>query len=162
MKVDAYMMDELVRKIPHQKPFRFIDKITYVDDSRIEGHYQLCPGHSFYQGHFPDCPITPGVILIEVMAQIGLVAFGLYLLTKTGTTEDVLTASIPVLASADVKFCKKVLPGDRVFVKAEKQTFRHGKLVCRVMLLNNRGCTMAEGSITGFIAGKADGVSAHS
>lgn len=148
------MLNELVQRIPHQEPFRFIDKITHVDDSRIEGSYHFHPDHPFYQGHFPGCAVTPGVILIEVMAQIGLVAFGIYLLTKSGAADDVLASCIPVLASADVRFCKKVLPGDQVFVKAEKQTFRHGKLVCQVTLLNTEGCVMAEGLITGFIAGK--------
>lgn len=154
MKWNEYMMDELVRQIPHREPFRFIDKITYVDDNRIEGHYYFHPDQPFYQGHFPGWPVTPGVILIEVMAQIGLVAFGLYLLTKTGVAQDMLASCIPVLASTDIKFCRKVLPGDRVVVKAEKQTFRHGKLVCGVTLLNTGGSTMAEGSITGFVAGK--------
>lgn len=154
MKSDEYLMEELIRKVPHQEPFKFIDKIRYVDESRIEGDYYFRPDHSFYLGHFPGCPITPGVILIEAMAQIGLVAFGLYLLTKTGATDDALASCIPVMASADIKFLRKVLPGDTVSVKAEKRTFRHGKLVCEVKLLNDRGYTMAEGLITGFITGK--------
>lgn len=154
MKSDEYMRNELVRRVPHREPFRFIDKISHVDESRIEGHYYFRPDHSFYQGHFSGCPITPGVILIEAMAQIGLVAFGLYLLTKSDAADNILASCIPVMASADIKFFKKVLPGDTVCVKAEKQTFRHNKLVCGVKLLNDQGCTMAEGSITGFIAGR--------
>ena len=154
MNQDAHMMDKLTRQIPHQEPFRFIDKITYVDDERIEGQYCFHPHQPFYGGHFPGCPVTPGVLLIEVMAQIGLVAFGLYLLTKTAKADDVLASYIPVLASADIKFIKKVLPGDTVFVKAKKQTFRHGKLICAVALLDHQGAITAEGSLTGFMAGK--------
>ena len=147
-------MDDIVRMIPQREPFRFIDKITFVDDNLIHGYYHFHHNHDFYKGHFPGQPITPGVILIEVMAQIGLVAFGLYLLTKTKTLDDVMSGSIPVMSSADVKFYKKVLPGEYVYVKAEKILFRHGKLVCQVKLLNNSGCIAAEGPISGFIANR--------
>jgi 3-hydroxyacyl-[acyl-carrier-protein] dehydratase len=154
MILDKYTTDDILQLVPHKEPFRFIDKITYVDDSRIEGHYYFHQNHEFYKGHFPGYPITPGVILIEVMAQIGLVAFGLYLLTKTKSMDEVVSGSIPVLASVDVKFSKKVLPGEYVFVKAEKTVFRHGKLICQVMLLDNCNCVLAKGSISGFIANK--------
>ena len=145
-------MDDIVQLIPHKEPFRFIDKITYVDDNRIEGYYYFHHNHDFYKGHFPGHPVTPGVILIECMAQIGLVAFGAYLLTQTKTLDNIMPGSIPVMSSADIRFCKKVLPGDYVFVKAEKTIFRHGKLVCKVKLLNSCDCIVAEGTISGFIA----------
>ena len=154
MIAEVYNMDEILAMIPHQEPFRFIDKITHIDDDCVEGNYLLDPGHAFYQGHFPGHPITPGVILIEVMAQIGLVAFGLYQLSKTTSLNDTAGTSIPVLTSVDVKFSRKVLPGERVFVRAEKTIFRHGRLVCKVKLQNGEGRTAAEGSISGFIADK--------
>lgn len=153
MNVNNYTVDEIIKLIPHKEPFRFIDKITYIDSGRIEGCYFFHRNHEFYQGHFPDYPLTPGVILIEVMAQIGLVAFGLYLLTKIRQL-DMINTSIPVLSSVDVKFCRKVLPGEYVFVKAEKTLFRHGKLVCSVKLYNNNDGIIAEGSISGFISNK--------
>lgn len=149
-----YTLDDIAKLIPHKEPFRFIDKITYLDENRIEGYYYFHDNHDFYKGHFPGHPITPGVILIEVMAQIGLVAFGLYLLTKTKSLDEVVSTSVPVLAAVDVKFCKKVLPGEYVFVKAEKTVFRHGKLICQVKLLNNCDCIVAQGSISGFIASR--------
>ena len=146
-------MDEITRLVPHQEPFRFIDRITYLDDNRIEGQYFFHNNHTFYQGHFPSHPITPGVILIEVMAQIGLVAFGLYLLAKNESVEEAVSTSIPVLTSVDVKFSRKVLPGEQVFVQAEKTMFRHGRLICKVRLLNCDDRIMAQGSISGYIAG---------
>ena len=154
MIAEAYTMDEIAALIPHREPFRFIDKITHIDDDCVEGNYFLDPGHAFYQGHFPGHPVTPGVILIEAMAQIGLVAFGIYQLAKTGSAEDTVGGCVPVLTSVDVKFSKKVLPGEQVFVRAEKTIFRHGRLVCKVKLQNSQGCTAAEGSISGFIANK--------
>lgn len=154
MTAEAYTMEEIVALIPHREPFRFIDKITHIDDDCVEGNYCLHAGHAFYQGHFPGHPLTPGVILIEVMAQIGLVAFGLYLLNKMESIDNTVGSSLPVLTSVDVKFSKKVLPGEQVFVRAEKTIFRHGRLVCKVRLQNGEGRTAAEGSISGFIASR--------
>lgn len=151
----VYTIDDIIKMIPHQEPFRFVDKITYVDDHRIEGYYYFHHNHDFYKGHFPGQPVTPGVILIEVMAQIGLVAFALYLLTKTSTIEEVVSGNIPVMSAANIKFCKKVLPGEYVFVKAEKTMFRHGKIECEVKLLNSDDCIMAKGTISGFIASRS-------
>ncbi len=154
MRSDRYTIDDIIQLVPHQEPFRFIDRITYIDEDRIEGQYFFRHDHGFYQGHFPDCPLTPGVILIEVMAQIGLVAFGLYLLIQNEDANKIIDHCVPVLTAVDVRFSKKVLPGEHVFVKAEKTVFRHGKLMCKVKLLNSDDCVMAQGSITGFIAGK--------
>ena len=147
-----YTIDDIVQIIPYKEPFKFVDKITSIDENHIEGYYYFHHNHDFYKGHFPGFPITPGVILIETMAQIGLVTFGLYLLTKTRSAEEVMLTCIPVLSSADVKFFKKVLPGEYVFVKAHKTLFRHGKLVCQVKLLNGDNAVVAEGTISGFIA----------
>ncbi|MBE7173540.1 MAG: beta-hydroxyacyl-ACP dehydratase [Williamsia sp.] len=154
MTTEAHTLDEIVEMIPHREPFRFIDKITYIDDDSVEGNYFLHAGHAFYEGHFPGHPLTPGVILIEVMAQIGLVAFGLYLLNKTEPLHQLIGTGLPVLTSVDIKFSKKVLPGEQVFVRAEKTLFRHGRLICKVKLKNSQGGTAAEGSISGFIAAK--------
>jgi len=71
---------ELLARIPQQPPFRFIDEIVSVDAERIEARYRWRPEAEFYKGHFPGNPVTPGVLLIESMAQAGLVALGLYLL----------------------------------------------------------------------------------
>lgn len=148
----APVLESLIQLMPYTAPFLFVDRITYVDEERIEGDYYLHPGHDFYKGHFPGQPVTPGVILIEVMAQIGLVALGLHLLAQTGTPDPLGGTHLPVMASADVKFYKKVLPGERVFVQSEKILFRHGKLVCRVRLLDSNDCLMAAGDISGFLA----------
>lgn len=143
-------IEELLHLIPQQEPFRFVDEITYIDDSRIEGHYCLHENNSFYPGHFPGYPITPGVILIEVMAQIGLVAFGLYLTMKEQSANHLQDNSIPVLAAAKVSFRKLVFAGEVVFVESQKILFRHGKLVCKVKLFNKQKELVSEGLITGF------------
>jgi 3-hydroxyacyl-[acyl-carrier-protein] dehydratase len=63
-------IDDIMQMVPYKDPFKFIDAITYADGNRIEGIYFFDPNNAFYPGHFPGFPMTPGVILIEVMAQI--------------------------------------------------------------------------------------------
>ena len=57
-----------------------MDKLTKVSENGAEGFYIFKEDEYFYQGHFKDNPVTPGVILTEVMAQIGVVCLGIYLL----------------------------------------------------------------------------------
>src|SRR5512137_2288214 len=73
---------QILLNIPQQHPFRFIDEILELDEEHIVGAYRFREDEYFYPGHFPGQPITPGVILIETMAQTGVVAFGLYLHMK--------------------------------------------------------------------------------
>lgn len=148
-------LQEILEQLPQQAPFRFIDAITYADDDTIEGHYYLDHRHGFYQGHFPGYPITPGVILIEIMAQIGLVAFGLYLLAKPDADAQLKTR-IPALAAAQVNFRKQVFPGQTLHVVSRKEVFRHGKLVCDVQLLDEQKCLIAQGRITGFLSKRVE------
>ena len=82
MAVDLDTMVRILNNVPQQYPFRFIDEILELDDEHIVGAYRFREDEYFYQGHFPGQPITPGVILIETMAQTGVVAFGLYLNMK--------------------------------------------------------------------------------
>ena len=82
MAADRETMVRILNSVPQQYPFRFIDEILELDDEHIVGSYRFREDEYFYQGHFPDQPITPGVILIETMAQMGVVAFGLYLYTR--------------------------------------------------------------------------------
>jgi 3-hydroxyacyl-[acyl-carrier-protein] dehydratase len=144
-------MDDIMQMIPYKKPFKFIDAITYVDESRIEGVYLFDPNNAFYRGHFPEFPMTPGVILIEVMAQIGLVAFGIYLLNNGQQPYDI-GKKLLILAAADVNFRKRVLPGEITYVVSEKVAFKHKMLVCKVKLLNSSKALVAQGTISGFIA----------
>ena len=72
-------LKEIIEALPYRPPFLFVDALEEVTENGSKGYYQLKKDEYFYQGHFPDNPITPGVILIEIMAQIGLVCYGIYL-----------------------------------------------------------------------------------
>src|SRR5690349_6432296 len=80
--IEPISQSELLDYIPQKVPFRFVDEILEVQETRIVGRYQFLPTEFFYIGHFPGNPITPGVILLESMAQVGAVALGIYLLSK--------------------------------------------------------------------------------
>ena len=74
--------EELLARVPQAEPFRFIDQILEVDAERISASVRFREDADFYRGHFPGNPITPGVILVEAMAQAGVAE---YLMTMAQT-----------------------------------------------------------------------------
>ena len=83
--------DEMLAAVPHGAPFRFIAEILELDDDHIVAAYRFPEDADFYRGHFPQNPITPGVLLVEAMAQAGVVALGIYLLAKESSLEQART-----------------------------------------------------------------------
>ena len=79
---------ELLELLPQREPFRFVDEILEVDDEHIVARYRWREDADFYRGHFPGNPVTPGVLLVESMAQAGVVALGLYVLAKESGLEE--------------------------------------------------------------------------
>ena len=70
---------EILNLLPYSPPFLFADELCEISDDGVKGTYTYKPDEFFYQGHFTNFPITPGVILTETMAQIGAVCLGIYL-----------------------------------------------------------------------------------
>ena len=140
--------DEIIQLLPYQKPFLFVDGIDTISESGVTGHYRFKEDESFYEGHFKDNPITPGVILTECMAQIGLVCLGIYLL------KDELSQSKKpqiALTSHQMDFYLPVLPNEKVTVISEKEVFRFNKLRCKVQLFNEKGELVCRGLISGML-----------
>jgi 3-hydroxyacyl-[acyl-carrier-protein] dehydratase len=137
---------EIIEKLPYGPSFLFVDEILEIDENSISGAYTFRSDAIFYGDHFPENPITPGVILIETMAQIGLVCFGIYLVREK-------MEEMPAFAftSSNVEFFKIVLPGDMVFVRSEKIFFRLGKLKCKVEMKNSAGELIASGEMSGML-----------
>lgn len=94
--------------LPHRYPFLMVDKVVKMTDKEVIGVKNITVNEPFFQGHFPGEPIMPGVLLIEAMAQTG------GLLVLSGYSEKCSTYFIRV---DNVKFRKKVVPGDTLLFK---------------------------------------------
>ena len=141
--------DELLARIPQREPFRFIDEIVAVDDHHIEAGYRWREDADFYRGQVPGNPITPGVLLVESMAQAGVVSLGIYLLAKESSVEEA-EKLIAVFTDANVEFSGLVKPGDRVRITGEKVFFRRRKLRSRVEMRLEDGTVVSSGEISGM------------
>ena len=137
---------EIISKLPYSKPFLFVDELLHIDENGVEGTYTFDENLDFYKGHFKDNPITPGVILIEVMAQIGLVCLGIYLLNEEFNKNTSIA-----LTSSKIEFLKPVFPNEKVTVISEKIYFRFGKLKCKVVMKNEKNEIVCSGTIAGMI-----------
>ena len=138
--------DKIISKLPYSKPFLFVDELLLLDENGVEGCYTFDENLDFYKGHFKDNPITPGVILTEVMAQIGLVCLGIFLL------DDLFSKTTSIaLTSIEVEFIKPVFPTEKVTVISKKIYFRFGKLKCNVVMKNEKEEVVCSGIIAGMI-----------
>ena len=141
--------EEVLALIPQQRPFRFIDRLLRLDEAGAVGEYTFRPDESFYPGHFPGDPVTPGVILIETMCQTGLVALGIYLLGLEQPKAEV-AKTVTLFTDSQVEFEKVVLPGQTVRVVAEKVFWRRRKLKSNVTLSLADGTLVARGTVAGM------------
>ena len=142
---------EIIKLLPYTKPFLFVDEITAISENGIEGNYTFKEDAFFYKGHFKGNPITPGVILTETMAQIGVVCLGIYLLKDQTSSEN--EAQI-ALTSNQIDFFLPVLPEEKVTIFSEKMYFRFNKLKCKVKMLNSKKELVCRGEISGMIIAK--------
>lgn len=145
---------QVLELIPQQRPFRFIDRLVEIDENHAVGEYTFRPDESFYEGHFPSDPVTPGVILLEAMCQTGLVALGIHLLGLEAPLEKVASV-VTLFTEAQVEFERIVRPGDTVRVSAKKVYWRRQKLKSEVTLTLAGGASVAHGTVSGM------GVSRH-
>lgn len=108
------MMDinEIKEILPHRYPFLLVDRVTeLVEGKSIKGYKNVTINEEFFQGHFPEKPIMPGVLILEALAQLGGVAI---------LRMDEYKGKIPMFAGADrVKWRKPVVPGDRLDLSCE-------------------------------------------
>lgn len=110
--------------LPHRYPFLLVDKIIEKDETHIVGIKNVSGNEPFFQGHFPQEPVMPGVLQVEAMAQVG----GLLVLS---TVEDPEKYSTYFMKIDNVKFRQKVVPGDTLIFHLSLMTeIRRG---CAVM-----------------------------
>jgi len=140
--------------LPQQEPFRFVDEILEVDEDHIVARTTFRPDADFYRGHFPGNPITPGVLLIEAMAQTGVVALGIYLVAREKGAEEVRRV-LTVFTDVTAEFSGVVRPGDTVTIRARKVFFRRMKLRAEVEMRNGDGALVASATVAGMGIGAA-------
>ncbi len=153
------MYNEIIKLLPYKSHFLFVDNITELTDDGVKGDYTLKTSEFFYEDHFIGNPVTPGVIITEIMAQIGLVVLGIHLMIS-GKSEPEISMdsdSFPLLTSTDVSFFKMVLPGEKLTVISAKQYFRFGKLKCSVKMYNQASELVAKGIFSGIIKNAVKG-----
>lgn len=143
---------KIIKLLPYKKPFLFVDELTEISKNGITGNYTYREDEFFYEGHFKNNPITPGVILTETMAQIGVVCLGVFLLEDHVSSEDKKPQI--ALTSNQVDFFLPVLPKEKVTVISEKEYFRFNKLKCKVKMLNSKNELVCRGTISGMIIAK--------
>ena len=142
--------NHILKNLPYTKPFLFVDRIIALSSEGITGEYTFKEDEYFYEGHFEGNPITPGVILTECMAQIGLVCLGISLLE-----EDGLEGAQVALTTTDIEFLAPVYPKEKITVVSEKVYFRFSKLKCKVKMLNQENKVVCKGIITGMLVPKS-------
>jgi 3-hydroxyacyl-[acyl-carrier-protein] dehydratase len=105
-------LDAIKAAIPHREPFLLIDEIVEQSDSRIVCRKRFTGDEFWYAGHYPNFPLTPGVLLCEAAMQAGAV-----LLSKLAAPAP---GGVPVATRANnVKFRNMVRPGDTIEITAE-------------------------------------------
>jgi 3-hydroxyacyl-[acyl-carrier-protein] dehydratase len=131
--------DDIKKYLPHREPFLFIDEVIIIDENKeIHARKYISQDAYFLEGHFPDNPIFPGVIIIEALGQAsGILGF----VTMGKTPEE---GSIYVLAGVDkVRFRKRVRPGDTIDLYSKVLGEKRGiwKFDCRAELDNELVCS---------------------
>jgi len=141
--------EEVLELLPQREPFRFVDEILEVDEGHILAQYRFRPDANFYRGHFPGDPITPGVILLESLAQVGVVALGIYIYALQYGREGV-KKRIALFTDANIDFSGIVKPGERVTISAQKTFFRRDKLRSEASMTLDDGTVVCAGTISGL------------
>ncbi|MDP6478347.1 MAG: 3-hydroxyacyl-ACP dehydratase FabZ [Nitrospinaceae bacterium] len=107
-------IDEIKRVIPHRYPFLLVDRVTECDmASRIVGVKNVTTNEPFFQGHFPEFPIMPGVLIIEALAQVACI-LALKVMKKEGH------GSVFFTGIDKAKFRQPVRPGDQLRLELTK------------------------------------------
>ncbi|MBL7884189.1 MAG: bifunctional UDP-3-O-[3-hydroxymyristoyl] N-acetylglucosamine deacetylase/3-hydroxyacyl-ACP dehydratase, partial [Bacteroidia bacterium] len=140
-KKPLYDINDITKMLPHRYPFLMIDKVMEMDAQSIVGIKNVTLNEPFFQGHFPDNPVFPGVMQIEAMAQVG----GIFALSQVPDPEYYSTYFMKI---DGVKFKQKVIPGDTIVFKLSLESpirrglvnmrgvgYVNGKEVCEAVML---------------------------
>jgi len=134
------MMDinNIIEYLPHRYPFLLVDRVTQLEKGiSIRGYKNITYNEPFFQGHFPQKPIMPGVLILEALAQASGI---LGLVTKGQKAESGIVHYFA--GSNRVRFKKPVIPGDQLILEADFITDKHSiwKFDCRALVDGNVVC----------------------
>lgn len=120
-------INDIINILPHKYPFLLIDKVLSINPpidgkgESIDAIKNVTINEQFFIGHFPDHPIMPGVLIIEALAQAGII------LVAHNFDKDFFSKKLVYFASIDsVKFKKPVIPGDVLCLHVEKTASKMG------------------------------------
>ncbi|RKY98734.1 MAG: 3-hydroxyacyl-[acyl-carrier-protein] dehydratase FabZ [Candidatus Hydrothermota bacterium] len=116
-------MHDVLNIMPHRYPFLLVDRIVSLSEDYVVGIKNVTYNEPFFQGHFPDDPIMPGVLIVEAMAQVG----GFLLLHRVEDKENKLLYFSGI---DDVRFKRPVRPGDRI--RFELRLIRFGGRIAKM------------------------------
>ncbi len=113
-------IQQIMKVLPHRYPFLLVDRIEEVEEGvKVNGYKNVTVNEPFFQGHFPDHPIMPGVLIVEAMAQVG----GAYVTVLDDIADDQVTYFVGI---DKARFRKPVLPGDVLRMEIELISRRRG------------------------------------
>jgi 3-hydroxyacyl-[acyl-carrier-protein] dehydratase len=109
---------DICKILPHRYPFLLIDRVLELERmKRIVALKNVTINEPFFQGHFPDKPIMPGVLIVEAIAQAG----GLLLLTEVPNRDEMLMVFTGI---EKARFRRPVMPGDQLRIEVEVRAWR--------------------------------------
>lgn len=131
--------------LPHRYPFLLVDRVVEITDNSIVGYKNVSINEEFFQGHFPEYPIMPGVLIIEALAQVsGILGFVM-------NNQKPNSGSLFLFAGADrIRFKKQVVAGDQLVLKSE--------LVMQKRGIYKYNCTA---TVDGIVAATAEIIISH-
>jgi beta-hydroxyacyl-ACP dehydratase FabZ len=142
-------VNEIRQIMPHRYPFLLVDRITELESERIVGIKNVTVNEPFFEGHFPDFPVMPGVLIVEAMAQVA----GVLVLSQM---EDRKNKLVLLASVEEAKFRKPVRPGDqlRIEMKVAKRKATVAKMFGTATV---DGVLVAEAMMLCKLADRTDG-----
>jgi beta-hydroxyacyl-ACP dehydratase FabZ len=141
-------INEIRRILPHRYPFLLVDRIVEIEAERIVGIKNVTANEPFFNGHFPDFPVMPGVLIVEAMAQTA----GVLVLKSIPDRDSKL---VLLVAIENARFRKPVVPGDtlRIEMSVVKRRASVAKMAGRATV---DGQLVAEAEVMCKLADKAE------